>query len=245
MIVTKRVNGINTVMKEKNISLSTTSKSNHWLINTVGISCKKKEQNCVSLSFRAQREIFQQPAHEIPRVARNDNSFLAAQSYFFKMASADGKNSGKCDKNFVVAVLAILIGAIVTLATPELRKIFGLEQEQPVPVVQETPSKPTAQTPTSVSNDNPSFSTEYYTLAEHKWQFVVELNTALSFSFESVSGVSIVSLVISPVGKTPLTRAMLNGRSHKFTSSSGVFIVTVLDIDWEGKTVAVQVSRKQ
>ncbi len=143
------------------------------------------------------------------------------------MASADGKNSRKCDKNFVAAVLAIIIGAIVTLATPELRNFFGLKDDEPTPVVQETPS------PTE------------YTLAEHKRQFVAEANTNLSSAFNTVAGEAIASLIISPIGREPLPiRAVLNGRSHEFTSSAGVFIVTVLDIDWEGKTVAVQVSRK-
>ena len=167
------------------------------------------------------------------------------------MSPVDGKNGGKWDKNFVAAVLAILIGAIVTLATPELREFFGLKEDKPAPVVQEAPSKPAAsappkpaaQTPPAISKDKLPSPVEY-TLAEQKRQFIKEANTELSFSFNSIDGVSIVSLIISPVGKTPLTRAVLNGRSHEFTSSAGVFIVTVLDIDWEGKTVAVQVSRK-
>ncbi len=147
--------------------------------------------------------------------------------------------------SLVFTVILGILALLFTVATPELRKIFCLEKDKPAPqphvvqpqplptpvlptpapVVQEKPSKPAAsappkpaaQTPPSVSNDNPSDPTEY-TLAEHERQFIKEANTELSFSFNSIDGVSIVSLVISPVGKTPLTRAVLNGRSHEFNS---------------------------
>jgi len=150
------------------------------------------------------------------------------------------QNGKGWDKNFIAPLIGIVISFILggfallfTVATPELRKCFGLKEDKPVPqphVVQPQPL------PTPVPTE--------YTLAEHKRQIAKEANTALSFSFQHVGGVSLVSLIISPVGKSPLTRAMLNGSNTEFTSSTGIFLVTVLDIDWEGKIVTVQVSRK-
>ncbi|MCW5198562.1 hypothetical protein VU06_02295, partial [Desulfobulbus sp. F3] len=69
------------------------------------------------------------------------------------MASADGNNGRKWDKNFVVALLSLLISFILgalallfTVATPELRKCFRLEDSSPAQKPQEMRSSPLPQT---------------------------------------------------------------------------------------------------
>lgn len=64
------------------------------------------------------------------------------------MASADGNNGGKWDKNFVVALLS-LFAAIAALAvavtTPEIRRCLGLEESSPAPQTPKVPSSPVPQ----------------------------------------------------------------------------------------------------
>jgi hypothetical protein len=132
-------------------------------------------------------------------------------------------NGGKWDKNFVVAVVAIVVGAVVTIATPELRKLFCLDP----PCLDPLPPPPAVQE---------------YTIGENKSQRIEEVETNLSIIFNEKY--EIVKLTISPDGKQSSNRAVLNGYTEEFTSSAGIFLVHVLNVDWNSRTVTVQVSRK-
>ncbi|WP_339138655.1 MAG: hypothetical protein WGN25_10055 [Candidatus Electrothrix sp. GW3-4] len=86
---------------------------------------------------------------------------------------------------------------------------------------------------------------EYYTLFEHQSLFTQEARTNLSVSFQNIEGEEFVSLNIAPTGKDASVRAVFKGYTEEFTSSSGIFNVQVLDIDYRKRKVAIRVSRKK
>jgi hypothetical protein len=141
-------------------------------------------------------------------------------------------NDSKWDKSLIVAVLAIIVGAVVAITTPELRKLFCLEK--PAPPVTEPQMEPTTETEFS----NP----QKYAISENKSQFIKDAETELSARFNEEY--TIVTLTIAPDGKPSSNRAVLNGYTEEFTSSAGDFLVHILNVDWNSRTVTVQVSRK-
>lgn len=179
-------------------------------------------------------------------------------------------NDSKWDKNFVAAVVAIVVGAVVTIATPELRKLFCLEKDNPAPqqqTVQTVPQpSPTPTAPSSeptpnvqpetrkpaavvqpkkkepVAKPKPPSGPFSATLQENQPQRIEAAKTSLSILFNEEY--KIVTLTIAPDGKQLPNRAVLNGYAQEFTSSSGDFILHVLNIDWSNRTISVQVSRK-
>ncbi|MDU9048433.1 MAG: hypothetical protein Q3M30_06255 [Candidatus Electrothrix sp. Rat3] len=90
-----------------------------------------------------------------------------------------------------------------------------------------------------------SVAKEYYTLIEHQSLFTQEARTNLSVSFQNIEGEEFVSLNIAPTGKDASVRAVFKGYTEEFTSSSGIFNVQVLDIDYRKRKVAIRVSRKK
>jgi hypothetical protein len=146
------------------------------------------------------------------------------------------ENDGKWDKNFLLALIGLIISFILgglallfTVATPELRDFFGLNDqkqkiEQPVEEQKHLSS---------------SFSA---TLHENQPQFIEEAETRLSITFNEEY--KIITLTIAPEGKQSSNHAALNGYTEEFISSAGVFLVHILNVDWDSRTVTVQVSRK-
>ena len=78
------------------------------------------------------------------------------------------------------------------------------------------------------------------TLHENQPQFIEAAKTSLSIVFNEEY--KIVTLTIAPDGKQSSNRAILNGYDEKFTSSAGDFLLHVLNIDWNSRTITVQVS---
>lgn len=194
------------------------------------------------------------------------------------MASADGNNGGKWDKNFVVALLGLLISFILgalallfTVATPELRKCFRLEDSSPAPQTPKVPPSPlpqpapepvalpvekkkTVQSPAPekpkikpvIPIQRPAESPKQpslYTLHEDEPQDVAIANTMLSFSFPSFKKESIVSLHISPDGGKQSNHLVWTGDSVEFSSSAGNFLVNILSVNVNEKKISVQVSK--
>lgn len=182
-------------------------------------------------------------------------------------------NGGKWDKNFVAAVVAIVVGAVVTIATPELRKLFCLEKDNPAPQQQTvqtvpqpsptpaasaqpelktTPPKTTSQPRQAAApKANPSVAhkakepafPQECTIGDNKSQRIKEANAELSVAFHDEYKTA--SITIAPDGKdSGWPRPVLNGYTEEFASSTGVFLVHILNVDWHSRTVTVQVSRK-
>ena len=118
------------------------------------------------------------------------------------------KNSGKWDRNFIVAVIAIF----VAIATPELRKLFRLEKS--------APQRQTEQR--HVEKPKPPSGPFSATLHESQPQFIEEAETGLSVIFNEEY--NIVTLTIAPDGRQSSNHAVLNGYSEEFTSSAGARI---------------------
>ena len=146
------------------------------------------------------------------------------------------ENDDKLDKNFLLALIGLIISFIIggltllfTVATPEMRDFFGLnDQKQKIEQHVEEAKPPSG-----------PFSA---TLHENQPQFIEEAETRLSITFNEEY--KIVTLTIAPDGKQTANRAVENGYTEEFTSSTGSFLVHILNADWNKRTVAVQVSRK-
>ncbi|CAK8716152.1 hypothetical protein GCAAIG_05565 [Candidatus Electronema halotolerans] len=146
------------------------------------------------------------------------------------------ENDDKLDKNFLIALIGLIISFIIgglallfTVATPEMRDFFGLNDqkqkiEQPVEEAKHLPGPFSA------------------TLHENQTQFIEEAETRISITFNEEY--KIVTLTIAPDGKQTANRAVENGYTEEFTSSTGSFLVHIMNIDWSGKAVKVQMSRK-
>jgi hypothetical protein len=170
----------------------------------------------------------------------------------------------------IIALLSLVVAVIavaVTVTTPELRIFFGLKEGN-TPAPSPTPAAPTQsmpvpqlklktipqkiETPTvkqaAVSKPPVIYEAKEpagpkkCTIGENKSQRIEEAKTNLSIIFNEEY--EIVTLTISPDGKQSSNRAMLNGYTEEFTSSTGIFLVHVLNVDWNSRTVTVQVSRK-
>jgi hypothetical protein len=148
----------------------------------------------------------------------------------------DNNNNSRWDKHLIVAVIAMVVGAIVAIATPELRNLLCLEKDKPAA------SAPAAPVPQPVEEATPPSGPLSATLHENKTQFVEAAKTGLSITFNEEY--KIVTLTIAPDGKQASNRAVLNGYTEEFTSSAGVFLVHILHVDWDSRTVTVQVNRK-
>lgn len=140
----------------------------------------------------------------------------------------------------ILGSVATILALIVTVATDsKLRVLIGLENAD---IKQQSVSEPQQQ---SVSEPlKVSYSPFEYTVHEHQAQFVKDAQASLSVIFRNIEGEEFVSLNISPVGGKASVHAVLNGYTEEFRSSSGVFNVQVLNIDYENRKVVVQVSRK-
>jgi len=132
-----------------------------------------------------------------------------------------------------IAILTL----IVNVAPNEVRILLGLEKA-PVSLINESPvseySLPLGDSKVALE----------YTIYEHQTQFVRNAQTSLSVIFQNLYGENFVSLNISPKGFESSVRAILNGYTEEFKSSTGVYNIQVLSIDYDSKKVVVQVSQK-
>jgi hypothetical protein len=179
-----------------------------------------------------------------------------------------GDDSGRLDKNFIIALLsfiAAVLALVVTVTTPELRNFFGLkdgntpapvlpaptpqpEPEKIPPKIETPPAKPAAVPKTKPpvihqAAQEPAGPQEY-TIGENKSELVKEAKARLSVSFHDDTGEITAKITISPAGKDSIVLPTVGIGSQEFASSTGVFLVHVLNVDWNSRTVTVQVSRK-
>ncbi len=165
--------------------------------------------------------------------------------------------------SLVVAVIAVA----VTVTTPELRNFFGLK-EGDTPAPSPTPAAPTQSVPVpqpelktipqkietppvkqaAVSKPPVIYGAkepagpQECIIGENKSQRIEEAKTDLSIIFNEEY--KIVTLTISPDGKEQITLPTVGIGSKEFASSTGVFLVHILNVDWDSRTIMVQVSRK-
>lgn len=172
-------------------------------------------------------------------------------------------NESKWDKNLIVGVIAIVVGAVVTIATPELRKFFYLERErsespspslpvpqlepkklQPKPETQPTESAGVQQAPAAHEAVKEPIGPQEYTLGENKSELIQEAKTKLSVAFRNIGGKEIARVTITPDVNEQIILPTVGIGSKEVSSSTGVFLVQILNVDWDSRTVTVQVSRK-
>uniref|UniRef100_UPI00405782FB hypothetical protein n=1 Tax=Candidatus Electronema sp. TaxID=2698783 RepID=UPI00405782FB len=179
-----------------------------------------------------------------------------------------GNNGRSWDKNFIIALLSFIIAVIavvVTITTPELRNFFGLKDgNTPAPVLPAPTPQPESKTippkietppvkPAAVPKPKPPVihqavqepaDPQEYIIGENKSEFVKEAKARLSVSFHDDTGEITAKITISPAGKDSIVLPSVGIGSQEFASSTGVFLVHVLNVDWDSRTVTVQVSRK-
>jgi outer membrane biosynthesis protein TonB len=179
-----------------------------------------------------------------------------------------GNNGRSWDKNFIIALISLIatvVGLWFTLATPELRNFFGLKDDNPptpvlpAPTPQPEPKaiSPKIETPpaktAAVPKPKPPVihqavqepaDPQEYTIGENKSEFAKEAKARLSVSFHDDTGEITAKITISPAGKDSIVLPTVGIGSQEFASSAGVFLVHVLNVDWNSRTVTVQVSRK-
>lgn len=180
-----------------------------------------------------------------------------------------GDNGKKWDVNQILTFLGVIIGllsfiiaviaVVVTITTPELRNYFGLEKGNPpapapqpeiIPPKIEKPSvKPAAvpkpKPPVIHEAAQESADPQEYTIGENKSELVKEAKTRLSVSFHDDTGATTAKITIAPAGKESIVLSTVGSGSQEFASSTGVFLVHVLNVDWNSRAVMVQVSRKE
>ena len=84
-----------------------------------------------------------------------------------------------------------------------------------------------------------------YSIFENQPQFIPFAQTRLSIQFQNVGGEEFVSLSISPQGKKSAVYAIVGGKTIEFDSSTGKYSLSVLNIDYQAKTISVQVYQQQ
>ncbi|MCP4110654.1 MAG: hypothetical protein GY749_34880 [Desulfobacteraceae bacterium] len=134
----------------------------------------------------------------------------------------------------LIGLIVAIASLIVAVAPNEVRVLIGLEKAQ------EKPSP-------APKLDNPRFSYVppiKYIVNENQPQFVKDAQTSLSVVFQNIGGEYFVTLNISPTGEISSARAVLIGYTEQFESSTGVYNIQVLSIDYDNKKIVVQVSRE-
>ncbi|WP_417913457.1 hypothetical protein [Candidatus Electronema sp. TJ] len=170
----------------------------------------------------------------------------------------------------IIALLSLLVATvtlIVSVIIPEVRKCIGFKENtapptpvipapplpQPdVPHVQKKPIKlaspqtlkhePVTQKQLPAAKAKLPFPC---VLHENEPQPVELADAYLSFSVERFKKESIISLHIAPNGRPSSNHAVWTGDSAKFSSAAGNFLVSILSVNADAKTISVQVSKAQ
>jgi len=152
----------------------------------------------------------------------------------------------------ILSIIALLVGLLVDCMSiastfgnkiPFLEEICSLSTEEPK---SEEPKQSTIE---KVPTKNPPITktipqTEY-SILENQPQFVAFAKTHLSIQFQNVGGEEFVSLSISPQGHQSIIKAVVGSDTFEFESSTGTYSLSVLNIDYQSRTISVQVSKKQ
>ena len=177
-------------------------------------------------------------------------------------------NGNKWDRNQILTLIGVIVAAATLVASvviPEMRNCFGLKDDNtPAPVLPAPTPQPEPKTippkietppvkPAAVPKPKPPVihkavqepaDPQEYTIGENKSELVKEAKARLSVSFHDDTGEIIAKITISPAGKDSIVLPTVGIGSQEFASSTGVFLVHVLNVDWNSRTVTVQVSRK-
>ena len=177
-------------------------------------------------------------------------------------------NGNKWDRNQILTLIGVIIAAATLVASvliPEMRNCFGLKDgNTPAPVLPAPTPQPESKAispkietppvkPASVPKPKPPVihkavqepaDPQEYTIGENKSELVKEAKARLSVSFHDDTGEITAKITISPAGKDSIVLPTVGIGSQEFASSTGVFLVHVLNVDWNSRTVTVQVSRK-
>ncbi len=171
-------------------------------------------------------------------------------------------NGNKWDRNQILTLIGVIIAAATLVASvviPEMRNCFGLKDgNTPAPVlpaptpqpepkaispkIETPPAKPAALKPSVFHKAKEADGPQECTIGENKSQRIEEAETDLSIIFNEEY--KIVTLTISPDGKEQITLPTVGSGSKEFASSTGTFQLHILNVDWNSRTITVQVSRK-
>ena len=157
------------------------------------------------------------------------------------------KKNANWDRNHTLALLGVILavlGLMITITLPEIRDFLGLEKKAaPAPKQPVIPApKPKIEQKSKVIVPTDS---ARYTIHENQSQFVEQAQTTLSIAFHDVLGEKVASLTIAPPGKASSTHAVLNGYTQEFTVSTDTFLVQILNIDYQGKNIQIQVTHNR
>jgi len=143
-----------------------------------------------------------------------------------------------------IIVILSLISLFADCVT--ITSVFGDE----MPIFQGICSpSPKPEQPSDIKANPPTLSTQTpdaipqteYSIFENQPQFVAFAQTRLSIQFQNVAGEEFVSLSISPQGYQSTVYAIVGGKTIEFDSSTGKYSLSVLNIDYQAKTISVQV----
>ena len=143
------------------------------------------------------------------------------------------------------SVLAFLLSITVPLLNPEIRSWLGLDKYRQ-PTREITANKDVFTNISKIKNtvDKTSAKIYNYTIYENQPLFIESAQTGLSVVYQNLDGEKFVSLIISPRGIESTVHAVLTGYTEEFESSTGIYNIQILSIDYDNKKVIVQVSRK-
>ncbi|MCI5158183.1 MAG: hypothetical protein D3906_07020 [Candidatus Electrothrix sp. AUS1_2] len=162
------------------------------------------------------------------------------------------EKGGDWGKGIVFTIITLVIAILTLLATftvPEIREFFGLEEApvSPPPSVFPLPESQPALPAQEILPETPTSSagSAKYTILNNQSQFIEQAQAILSVTFQNIEEQEFVRLTISPVGRETSVRAVLNGYTEEFASSTGIFLVQVMDVDYTDQKISVQVNRKK
>jgi len=137
------------------------------------------------------------------------------------------------------------LALVVAVTTPEVRKWLRLEKDNPAPQQQTVPPPVPKREPQHVEKSKPPPSGPFSaTLHENQLQRIEAAKTSLTAAFYNNTGEITAKLTITPDGKEQITLPTVGSGSKEFPSSTGSFLVHILNVDWNSRTITVQVSRK-
>ena len=147
----------------------------------------------------------------------------------------------KKNKKLLCSLLTFSLSLAVMVLIPEIRSCCGLNKYlQPTKEV--TANKNVSKIKNTV--DKTSAKIYDYTIYENQPLFIESAQTGLSVVCQNLYGEKFVSLTISPRGVESTVHAVLTGYTEEFESSTGIYNIQILSIDYDNKKVIVQVSRK-
>ncbi|EDN68449.1 hypothetical protein BGP_5563 [Beggiatoa sp. PS] len=155
---------------------------------------------------------------------------------------------------YVTTTLVIILSLISLFADcVTITSVFGHEMAifqgicspSPKPESEEPKQSTIEKVPTKNLPITKTIPQTEYSILENQPQFVAFAKTHLSIQFQNIGGEEFVSLHISPQGHQSIIKAVVGSDTFEFESPTGTYSLSVLNIDYQSRTVSVQISKKQ